>query len=344
MRREVGLPPAFTDLQGKVNYVQKVTTNEYSSSCPSCGGSQHPNGELPDRFRMWVVSRHGKPLGWCRACGYIWTPTSERALNPDELEAWRKEQEAHEARRKASAERALALLQREKIWETYYQMLDDYSRSLWEKRGVSADFWQNYWQVGYDAAHVFPYEEKDGWHDWVTPTLTIPVWDVGWKCLNVKHRLLKPIEYNNGRQVKYRPERKGLPPLMFVCEPDAPLKGPTMIFEGEIKAMVAYSTMDNPKFQAVGIPTKTPGMDQIERLKNCDPVYILLDPDANVPTVSIRDGKIYNQPPASRRLAKMLGEERCFLIELPNKVDDMIVSYELDKEWMSSIIKMARKV
>jgi len=345
MRREAGLPPAFADLQGKVNYVQRVSSNEYSASCPTCGGSPHPSGELPDRFRMWIVSRYGKPLGWCRACGYIWTPTTERVPDPDELEAWRKEQAEHEARRLAAAERALALLQDGKIWESYHQMLDEYSRSLWSKRGVSADFWQAYWQVGYDPAHTFCYEEMDGWHDWVTPTLTIPIWDVDWQCRNVKHRLLKPIEHTNGRQDRYRPEKKGLPPMMFVCSPDSPLEGATIVFEGEIKAMVTYSTMDNPNFQAVGIPTKTPSKEQLDRLKDCDPIYLCLDPDANVPSVvTTKDGKIYRQPPAVKRLAKYLGEERCYMIELPNKVDDLIVNYNLGKEWINSVIRMARKM
>jgi hypothetical protein len=86
MNRTVSLPPEFSELNGKVDFVIKRGHNEYSSSCPQCGGFVHQDGSYPDRFRLFIASEAtGKPLGWCRSCGFTfwpgkttgarWTPT-----------------------------------------------------------------------------------------------------------------------------------------------------------------------------------------------------------------------------------------------------------------------------
>jgi len=39
-----------------------------------------------------------------------------------------------------------------------------------------------------------------------------------------------------------------------------------------------------------------------------------------------------------------LGRDRCRVIELPDKIDDMIISNFLGKNWMCSVMRTARKV
>ena len=55
------LPPEFMALIGQVDYIHKVSENEYHSSCPNCGGELHSDGSWPDRFVMWRSSRRGEP-------------------------------------------------------------------------------------------------------------------------------------------------------------------------------------------------------------------------------------------------------------------------------------------
>ena len=71
MPREHPLPPHWAVLAGKVDYVQRVSNTEYSSSCPQCGGTPHPNGELPDRCRLFVDEH---PTLFCRKCGLVAYP------------------------------------------------------------------------------------------------------------------------------------------------------------------------------------------------------------------------------------------------------------------------------
>src|SRR5512145_1500211 len=131
MRYETVLPVEFAALTGKVQYITRRGKNEYSSSCPECGGSMHPDGKTPpDRFRMWSVSKYGKPLGWCRHCGYVWTPTNERKPTQDEIEQWRQEQIRIETERKQAAERALELLNSEHLWDRFNAAATQYSRQM----------------------------------------------------------------------------------------------------------------------------------------------------------------------------------------------------------------------
>src|SRR5678816_3484565 len=90
--REDSLPTEFAKLTGKVNYIQRVSSYEWSSSCPNCGGVPHKHGEPPDRFRMWTnANGKNKVLGWCRRCGHVWFPDS-KPIDKEEFERWRKEQ------------------------------------------------------------------------------------------------------------------------------------------------------------------------------------------------------------------------------------------------------------
>lgn len=336
MRRNgvVLLPSEFQSLSGRINYIRQVSNNEYCSSCPECGGSIHQNGEYPDRFRMWRVSKHGAPMGWCRKCGHIWLPSSDNPPTKEQLETWRAEQIAVEERRKEEAEQALAMLRSGKLWESYHQMLDDYARKTWGARGISGEFWPEFWQLGYAPDKSFRYHCAEGWLDWTTPTLTIPIWDVGWQCLNIKHRLINESPAGD----RYRSERKGLPAGLFVCNPDLPLAGKVMVVEGEIKAMVSYITLDDPDMQIVGVPSATPEYLLLDRLSECEPVYVLLDPDAfNRQTIK-RGG---TSPSPVERMVSYLGESRTRIIRTIQKVDDAINAGLIDKNGLRRLVQSA---
>jgi len=73
--RAAVLPGAFGSLAGQLRYVRQVSPEEYSSECPRCGGEPHPNGEWPDRFRLFlrgysmVISPALNQPGWVYTLG-----------------------------------------------------------------------------------------------------------------------------------------------------------------------------------------------------------------------------------------------------------------------------------
>src|SRR3989304_180443 len=97
------IPPEFAGLELK--YFKRISSGEFSSACPKCGGEQHQSGEFPDRFRLWLKSKAtGKPMGWCRRCGYIWMQGN---LSPEENTRWIAEQRVYEEERRTEMQLAV---------------------------------------------------------------------------------------------------------------------------------------------------------------------------------------------------------------------------------------------
>lgn len=238
-------------------------------------------------------------------------------------DAVRRAEEAAQRAEKAAKEieRIQEEMRKSQSWLRYHDQMGWAARNIWLSRGVP-DEYQDWWKLGYDPDHIV----WAGTTEYHTPTLTIPIYEPGtWEVLNIRHRLLNPPKPHD----KYRPERSGLPAPLFVADPDEPISGKTLIVEGEIKAMVSFVTADEPGLQVVGIPGKTPPDDLLRRFEKCDPVYICLDPDAANESVSI---------------AASLGADRCRLITLPEKIDDLIIRCDLDSGWMKSLLRTAKKV
>ena len=320
MIRPAELPPEFGEIRYKLHYVQRATNNEYSSECPTCGGVPHQSGDLPDRCR-WFDD--GRPRGWCRQCGAIFWPDMENGYKPDpaELKRWQDEREEAEKRTKAKAEHALDLIRQERVWLRYYEQQTDESRQRWVSWGIPS-YWQDYYKLGYDPAHVV----YSGGDEWQTPTMTIPIFEpITYNVLNVRHRLLNPQKPGD----KYRPERAGLPQSLFVACPDMKIGMDTLIVEGEKKAMVTWITSDNPLIQVVGLPGCSPKQDLLKQFEESDPIYICLDPDAQDKADDI---------------GRSLGKDRCRIIDLPGKIDDLIIDYGLDKNAINGLINTARRV
>lgn len=309
--REAMIPAEFSALAGKVHYVRRVTAGEWSSSCPNCGGSVHKNGDFPDRFRMWPVSKHGKPMGWCRSCGYMWFPDKDKPPTKEQFEQWRKDQIAAEEQRKREAEKAIALLKSERIWEYYQTQVNDWGWSIIEGEwGIRRDY-AEYWKLGM----IQDYVVSSGGEQYHSPAISIPVWSYGWDVKNVKVRVLNPK--NSGD--RYRSLYKTGAGYPFVAWPE--LKSKTaVVVEGEKKAMVV-AEFATQEYQIVGIPTKTPDPQSLRIMDDFELIYVCLDPDAN---------RSENGVSALRRLTSILGKERVAPVYLPGKVDDMIIQNGLD--------------
>lgn len=309
MNREAFLPAVFAGLQGKVQYVRQVAKDEWSSSCPNCGGTTHKNGEFPDRFRMWTNARgKNKILGWCRHCSYVWFPDTEKPPSREEFDAWRKEQIQVEEQRKREAERAIALLKSEKVWMLYHERLNDWAKEVIKSWGIRED-WAHYWKLGLIEDYIV-YSKTNG--EYHTPAISIPVWQRNWDVANVKIRTLNP----KGSEDRYRSMYKVGQAFPFVSFP-ALDSDTVLVVEGEKKAMVSAQWSEE-KYQVIGIPSKTPNPEVLRVLDNFGKVIICLDPDA-------KEVENENGISALDRLTKIVGRERVAVLDLPDKVDDMII-------------------
>jgi len=318
-------PPSEFSRLGLLSEAFKFGAHEWHTSCPKCGGTD----------RLVVFTEKQFP-GWnffCRTChpqsGWLteWWPDlkNNKPLSPQEYAAAK----AREAQRaadelQAQIERATIILdelRQAQTWLRYHEQMTDEAAMMWEGWGIP-DLFQEYWKLGYDPAHtIYSGKEKH-----TTPTMTIPIFEpLTWNVLNIKHRLINPPKPGD----KYRPEKSGLPQSLFVAEPDNALAGTTFLVEGEKKAMVTFITADNPNVQVVGIPGKNPSKELLAKLDKCEPLYICLDPDAS------RE---------ARQIANDLHPSRCRIIELPDKIDDMILQHRLDKAWLNNVVRQAVKL
>lgn len=267
-----------------IDFVMKYNGCDFGRACEILGGDARPN---PEAVRQAATVR------------------AERAARELEQQI-------------AKAQDALAELRRAQAWVSYHETLEanDNARQLWRSRGIPDD-WQNYWQLGYTSN--FSVATKVG--NWTTPTLTIPIFGAGWDILTIRHRLLNPPTPND----KYRPERPGLSAHPFLCDPDAGLDyDRVLVVEGEIKSMVTYLTLDDPKIQIIGIPGKTWFPHIADKLKGHD-VTICFDPDADT---------------EARAAAKAINGK---IIKISIKIDDAITSGALNKNNLSVLLNRARR-
>lgn len=221
------------------------------------------------------------------------------------------------------AQEAIRQLQEARRWVAYQDELknDEGAIRLWMAAGIPRE-WQYIWQVGYSAD--YRYWDSKLKQEAHSPSMTIPMFSAGWKCGNIRHRLLQPINPVD----KYRPEYSGIPAEPFVSDPDMALgQGSELIIcEGEKKAMVTYLTLDRPGVQVIGIPGKTyRGVEKYGA--DVEQVYICLDPDAQ------HEANI---------MAGLFGD-RARVIDLPYKIDDLVVQYGMDKFDIQNLLRTARR-
>lgn len=304
-----------------VKYVRRISNNEYSSSCPRCGGERHQNGEYPDRFRIWIKSKTTNGmLGWCRQCGYIWSPQGI-----ENQKEWIQERKVIEESNQQKAQHALELLHREQAWLQYHENLDNEIRGHYHKRNIG-NSWIDYWTLGYNPSK-YVWDGKEGYQ---TPALTIPIFHPGEsEPVTIRNRLLNPKDPGD----KYRPEFGNLPSSLFYADKEHQPKNKALLVEGEFKAMTTYITLADPDIYVVGTPGKTPNPALLDGLNDCEVVYILLDPDAYV-----RERR--DQVTPIEKMVKHFGK-RSRVIQLPYKVDDMIINKWLSRETIMQLLKGA---
>ncbi len=319
-RHADSLPPIFAQYADRVEFVRRVSEREYSSTCPKCGGTQHPDRSWPDRCR-WFLD--GKPLGWCRQChGLFWPDQAPgwQPPTPAELETWRERQEEQQRRRQETAQKALAWLQSNKPWLAYHEALDDFARAYWHRRGL-ADFWLDYWQLGWRRDWGF--HQQDGYvHR--TASAAIPLLMHDGSCVNVKHRLIDPPPDAPNMRYLYEIKDQEEPP--FICNREVPLAGHVIAVEGEIKAMVCFATLDDGQAVMVGLPGTNPAPEILDQLRAADRVTLIMDPGAGRQLAA---------------LARAIGVRKCRGLIPSMKIDDGILASKLDSHGLQRYLESA---
>lgn len=330
------IPAEFQHLNGRISYIQRKSSNEYSASCPECGGVPHQNGELPDRFVMFIDDR---PRAWCRKCGlFIWADGEARKLSKEELLLRKEIEEKILEDQKRLIEIKLAQIREDKAWLRWHIDMDEWGKQQWYKRGLPDEF-QEFWKLGLNPR----YTTEGGF---VTSALTIPCFDRKWEITQVYSRL---FEIPPGEGGKYR-QTKGLRPALFIADPNWLLSEQIIVVEGQIKAQHVFKALINHKidsqepmkgwgYNIVAIPSVEPNLDIFEPIKNAKQVTLCLDPDSRVPN---KYGRVIQT-----ELIKKMADKYDFEIrtwELFDKVDDIILRYGWGERDVLAQLKQTRRV
>lgn len=330
MSRQRPLPPELSHYANLHDLTWRGS-GEWSAACPHCGGSDRVGSGRSDRFRLFAAGGGHNARVWCRRCGFFEWADQDARPDPARIAQARELQAAYAQAEELRVARLIERLREETAWQVWHAAMSHQQRAMWHEQGI-IDHMIDYYSLGYNPEYTY---RHDG-HQYHSPTMTIPHYQEGWELVNVQHRLIKPA---NGAG-KYR-QTAGLPAAMFRTEPDDPLRGAVLVVEGAKKAIVTYTHLGTKPIgfpmQIVAVPSKTPGHDLLGQLANCEPVYLVLDPDAY--TAVKGKGR-----PAVNRLAELLGRERVRVVKLPCKPDDLLTRYKGTAEDLRHFLKQAVSV
>lgn len=321
------LPAELAEKWGRLPHITYRGNGEWSASCPVCADAGHYGNDKPDRFRMFAAG-HGKSArGWCRRCSFFEWADANSNIRPDPVKIKQQQELARqyaeaEARR---IEAKIKALTDAAYWQGWHDAMSESQRQLWREQGI-VDSLIDVYGLGYKPDHTY-YHDGNKHH---SPAMTIPHHEKG-QVVNVQYRLTRPV---NGAG-KYR-QTAGLPAAMFLTEPDSDITGHVLVVEGAKKAIVTYQETgggycNKQKMTIVGIPSKTPSSDMLNKLVDCEPIYICLDPDA------------YGKDSSARRMGEKLGAERVLFVRLPAKPDDLFTVYGLDSKAFSNYVRYATR-
>jgi len=316
---------------------------EKTGACPRCGGKDRLHVNI--KHNAWFCRQcTGEPStnGWKDAIDYVMFRSGIGFVDAVKLltnghshltQAERIELAKQRAEREALQERQDQEWQRKQRaklwaldpapWTKYHKAMTQDQRQAWYDRGLD-DAWINYYQVGYATDLTFP---RSG-GDWAGDCLTIPIM----RTLNSgKVTAISVICRLIGEdQDKYRPIMSGLGKQIYVPRYRAnKLEGTALVVEGEIKAMVTYAYTKGLTTHVIGLAGKSPKQAHITALQSFDQVYICLDPDAK------QD---------AQDLAWRIGPDKSRIIDLPGKIDDLLIDHTLTQQDLLHLITNSRRV
>lgn len=286
---------------------KKVTSAEWASSCPQCGGK--------DRFRIF----QNDGGFWCRAgdghCGIKgWLDDDDKEkFKPDPK--WKENQLAREQAARAERQTIVQKWQashRAGYWKGWHENVGERQREWFHKRGI-IDEWIAKYKLGYCAEkHI------EGGH--IFPAYTIPIFSpVDGSIVNVHFRLELPIDLSPEMEKeiggKYRYEYvkdEKMPAAAWYALKHGVSKS-AIVVEGAFKAMVVFETFAKELgIQVIGLPSATPHpflFDEIyENYRQG--TWIWMDPGAHE---------------AAKRIAGLLQNQKTRIVQTAWKPDDAIL-------------------
>jgi len=330
---ESQLPQEFAPLVSRVQYVQRKNDNEYSSSCPQCGGDIHSDGSWPDRFVLWRSNKHGEPFAMCLRghCGFKWSIKKQDAQwTVEEREEFTRKRIELEAAYNAQIETRLAELSAKIMEQAYFEkyhnqaMNDQKVVDYFESRGIP-EAWQRHLMTGC----IYDYRVTGKLSVYESIAFTIPIWSETGRIENIKLRIGSPKHdndryrnfYKSGCQHLYNPQYKTTTKAKHA-----------ILMEGEFKADVGviYGGLNTVEYRIYGVQSKQPEERLLKKLSDYDAVYLAFDPDAyrrtqytDQKTGEIRDGQV-----AVMEVARQVGFDRARLVIPPrdSKFDDAILA------------------
>ena len=315
---------------GHLPHLKKRTRNEWSAACPVCGDAGHEGNGQPDRFRIFDDD---KPLGWCRKCGHLEFAQDDNELAHDPqlmAEMQRRRAELAEQENRNLRQR-IAELKRSQLWIKYHDyMAEHHQRSLWRDAGIP-DSLQDYWNFGINP--LYEGMGQDG--KFTSPAMSIPYFGVGREIKNMQYRLIAPPTAGD----KYRFTHGLKVRDLWLAMPDEKPSGSVLICEGVKKGANAFHQIVaqgvNSSLSVVAIPNLTPDSDMLTLLADCDPVYICVDPDGMKPN---KQGVI-----RAHVLANQIGARRVRIVDMPAKLDDLVLDCGFDGTDLNRYVTMARR-
>lgn len=323
MKSMTTLPSVFAELQPLVSNVQKKTPNEWSSTCPECGGR--------DRFVILLSSHKGTPFAFCRQDSrHIWFPEKDTKMSKEDLDRVRNLQIEIEKERIEKAEQAIKVLQDEKAWVRFWGNHNDWSMSLLKQRGFKSEDTIEYLQIGFAPDFEVFYMMGEEWVKYFSPAHSIPVWTHENIVADIKMRVLNPIDENRDRYRSYG--KTGVSNLYFPAH-DLGVENKVLVVEGEFKAGVVWEHLDDLSITVVGLQSKKPDPKVFQAIANCETVYLGLDPDAF-------EKNDKSGISAVDYCVDAVGKERTAIVSFPCKPDDGIAEGSLDvKRYMRMAVR-----
>ena len=167
------LPPELNRRWGNIPDLTYRGSDEWSSSCPQCGGGGQRH-DKSDRFRMFAATSQHGPRGWCRRCGFFaWADDDKKMPNADELAKAEKERIRLSKLEADRIHDKIDQLRREAYWLGWHDAMTDMQRKMWRDQGIR-DGLQDYFQLGYTTNRTF----YKGATPFRSAAMTIPYFDV----------------------------------------------------------------------------------------------------------------------------------------------------------------------
>lgn len=207
----------------------------------------------------------------------------------------------------------------------YHNNMTQQHKDEWQRAGIDEGL-QEFWYLG--GCPSFEYWIKGDKQPHYSPTLTIPIFNTQHELMTIQHRLLNPANPKD----KYRPDTIGLHSHPFLAVPTMGYDGGIIwVMEGAKKAMVTWTRSDSD-WQCIGVPAQTEYKHLVEDLKPAGKRVIVI-PDPN----SERNPNAYK---FGAELARMVGGK---ILRVTEKIDDMILSTNINKDILFAMSKQARR-